>query len=295
MSATNSRYAVVYALAAVLLWSTVASAFKLGLTVLAPVQLLWLGSGVSAVFFLLVQGWRRTPLPTLTEGRRAVLLGVLNPALYYLVLFEAYNRLPAQIAQPLNYTWAITLAVLAIPVLKQRLSRRRLAGILVSYAGVVVLLTQGGETVGALDPVGIGLALGSTVLWAGYWLMNTRATGDPLWLLTIGFCTGWLLLTPLCVWTTGLPAFTAEHVAYGLWVGLVEMGVTFLLWQQALRRARSAAAIGQLIFLSPFLSLLLIERWVGEAVSPASWLALAIIVAGLVLGGGETGSQTREP
>ena len=45
---------------------------------------------------------------------RAAALGFLNPFLYYVVLFKAYDLLPAQEAQPLNYTWAITLAILFV-------------------------------------------------------------------------------------------------------------------------------------------------------------------------------------
>ena len=59
---------------------------------------------------------------------------------YYLILFAAYDRLPAHIAQPINYTWAITLALLAVPLLGQRLSKRTLTGILISYLGVVLLV-----------------------------------------------------------------------------------------------------------------------------------------------------------
>jgi drug/metabolite transporter (DMT)-like permease len=68
-------------------------------------------------------------------------------------------------------------------------------------------------------------------------------------------------------------------------VGLVEMGLTFLLWQQALRLTRQTARIGQLIFLSPFLSLLLIGSVLGETVHLTSWLGLGIIVAGLLVTG----------
>jgi drug/metabolite transporter (DMT)-like permease len=55
---------------------------------------------------------------------------------------EFLERLPAQIAQPLNYTWAITLSLLAVPILGQRMSWRAASGLLVSYCGVVVLLSQ---------------------------------------------------------------------------------------------------------------------------------------------------------
>ena len=69
---------------------------------------------------------------------------LLNPVLYYLVLFEAYDRLPAQIAQPLNYTWAITLALLAVPLLGQRLSGRDMLAVLLGYGGVVITRFEDG-------------------------------------------------------------------------------------------------------------------------------------------------------
>ena len=143
----DERRAVLFGIGAVLLWSTVATGFKLGLRELAPLELLWLGAATSFVFFAvasLVTG--RWPAIRALSGRdwlRLGALGLLNPFLYYLILFEAYARLPAQIAQPLNYTWAITLALLAIPVLGQRMSWRMGVGMLVSYCGVVVLLSQG--------------------------------------------------------------------------------------------------------------------------------------------------------
>ena len=62
------------------------------------------------------------------DDRKLVcLLGLINPTAYYLILFAAYDRLPAHIAQPINYT-CITLALLAVPLLGQRLGKRTLAG-----------------------------------------------------------------------------------------------------------------------------------------------------------------------
>ena len=108
------RQALVCALLAVALWSTVATGFKLGLRELAPLQLLFLGSAISTIVFVLAaarRGWPRAGL----NVREGILFGAINPGCYYVILFEAYDRLPAQIAQPLNYTWAITLALLAVP------------------------------------------------------------------------------------------------------------------------------------------------------------------------------------
>jgi drug/metabolite transporter (DMT)-like permease len=283
----QERVALTFALAAVLLWSTVATAFKLGLRELAPVQLLFLACIVSLVFFVSCAVVQRRvgeifALPARTLAGAAA-LGLLNPFLYYIVLFEAYRRLPAQIAQPLNYTWAVTLALLAVPLLRQALTRRDIIGILVSYAGVVILLSARGGPTGDLDPIGVALALGSTVIWAGYWLASVRLTLHPVVSMTIGFATATVAIGLACAATAGLPVLTAERLAFGAWVGLVEMGITFLLWREALGRTRHAARIAQLIFLSPFLSFVLIATFVGEPIRATSVIGLAAIVAGLLI------------
>lgn len=279
--------ATLLALAAVLLWSTVAVGFKLGLQQMSVTQLLWVACTVSWCVFFIYCVWRKQFLLLRQDWRLAVLLGCINPAAYYLVLFAAYNRLPAHIAQPLNYTWAITLALLAVPVLKQSLTTRMITGMLISYVGVAILLflptatsTEHTDRI-PWDSLGIGLALGSTVLWAAYWLLNTRSQSPPGALMFWSFTTAWPLLTALCTLGPGFPPWQPSTLLYGAWIGCFEMGVTFLLWQDALRRTAHTARISQLIFLSPFLSLWLIRWQLNEAVTGSTFLALAIIVLGL--------------
>jgi len=284
----NERRALLFGGAAVLLWSTVATGFKLGLAELEPLELLWLGAATSWVFFVcasIVSGrLRALTRLTLRDWLRFGALGLLNPFLYYVVLFEAYDRLPAQIAQPLNYTWAITLAVLAIPVLGQRLTRWTVIGMIISYCGVVILLSQGRiGGVSGIDTIGVALALGSTLIWASYWLATVRASDDPLVMMTASFAVGALAVGIACHIEYGLPALSLRRLGYGAWVGLIEMGVTFLLWQQALRRTANAGRIAQLIFLSPFISLILIDRVLGEHVHASSFVGLAAIVGGLLV------------
>jgi len=282
----NERIAVLCGLAAVLLWSTVATGFKLGLARLEPAQLLCLGSSISLAFFAMtavVSGRVREVVAL--RGRQVIALaglGLLNPAIYYLILFEAYDRLPAQIAQPLNYTWAITLTLLAVPILGQRITARAALGILLGYAGVIVLLRGGDDAAASYDPLGIALALASTVVWALYWLATVRVAIDPVVLMLVSFAFGTPVIAFVALATTGLPVLTTETLFYGAWVGLIEMGVTFLLWQTAMTRTARAGRIAQFIFLSPFLSLILIDQWLGEPVQARSVLGLSLIVAGLL-------------
>ena len=276
--------AVPFALLAVAAWSTVATGFKLGLRVLEPVQLVFLGAVASAGLFALLATLGRQWRPQQAPWKSGLAFGLLNPFLYYLVLFEAYDRLPAQIAQPLNYTWAITLAVLAVPILGQPLTRAVLLGMLTSYAGVVVLLS-GGRFDAPPDVawLGVALALGSTVIWASYWLANARSSLPSVTLMAWSFLTAVPLLGLACWLGPGLPPLTSDTALFGGWVGLVEMGFAYLCWQRAMRLTDNAGRIGQLIFLSPFLSLVLIGSVLGETVRASSIVGLAVIVVGLWL------------
>lgn len=283
MSAHRERQALLYALASVALWATVATGFKLGLRELAPLQLLFLGCCVALVFFAAARCVVTAKL-TPRQHLASALLGLVTPFAYYLVLFEAYDRLPAQIAQPLNYTWAIAIAVLAVPILKQRLSARGWLGVGVGYAGVAVLLSRGQFTgFGAFDAFGVALALFSTLLWAGYWIATVRLRIPPVPMMLNGFAVATPLVAVVCHFGPGLPTLTMRTLSFGAWVGLVEIGVTFLLWQRALRLTAKAGRISQLIFLSPFLSLVLIALVLGERIHPSAVLGLALIVGGLAL------------
>ena len=166
----NQRRALAFGCAAVGLWSTVATAFKIALTYLSPLHLLFLAALVSTLIFLLLLTWQGRLHETWQLGRRRwrfyLLQGTLNPFIYYLVLFAAYAQLPAQQAQAINYTWAITMALLAVPFLKQKLSARELGAMIVAYAGVVLIATGGTWDFAATNWLGIGLALLSSVFWA---------------------------------------------------------------------------------------------------------------------------------
>jgi drug/metabolite transporter (DMT)-like permease len=284
---TRQRRAYLYALSAVLIWSTVASAFKISLRYLDPFQLLLYAGSVSTLLLaviLAVQGnlgliLRCSP----RQYGMSLLLGLLNPFLYYLVLFKAYALLPAQQAQPLNYTWAITLALLAVPLLGQKLRLVELGALLVSYGGVVIIATEGKPfSLHFTDPLGVALALASTLIWALYWIFNTRDTRDPVAALLVNFLFSFPFVLAACLLFSELVLPPWPGILGAVYVGFFEMGACFVLWLLALRNTDNAARIGSLIFLSPFLSLYFIHVLVGEEILPATFIGLALIVAGLL-------------
>lgn len=282
----NQKKAYIYGLVTVLLWSTVATAFKLALRHLDHIQLLLFASLTSTVVLALVLAMQGRLGAVFSFTRRQYLvsagLGFLNPFLYYLILFKAYDLLPAQEAQPLNYTWAVALALLSIPLLGQKMRLADLAATFICYAGVVVISTRG-DLAGLhfANPFGVFLALASTIIWALYWIFNTRDTRDPVAGLLVNFALGlpWIVLCTCLFSSFTFPSW--KGLAGAIYVGTFEMGITFVTWLTALKNSENASKVGNLIFISPFLSLVLIGVFLGETILPSTYAGLGLIMLGL--------------
>jgi len=194
----HQKKAYVFGLSAVLAWSTVATAFKISLQHLTPAQLVLYASISSTLCLCAILQWqgRLAALwPALRQHwQHSLLLGAVNPLIYYLLLFKAYALLPAQEAQAINYTWALTMTLLSVPLLKHRLKLNDALAALVCYLGVLVIGTHGQLlTLSFSSLTGVGYALASTLLWAGYWIFNARDHREPV----LGLCLNFMLSLPL--------------------------------------------------------------------------------------------------
>ena len=194
---TNNQKVYVYGLTAILFWSTAAVAFKIALSGVSFVELLLFSSGTASVVLFVIAAFQRK-LKLLKSFKPKDWLemagtGLLNPFGYYMVLLYAYTVLPAQIAQPLNYTWPIMLVLLSVPLLGQKLGGKSLLAIIVSFSGVFVISAQGSVLDYKLEnPVGILMATGSSVIWALFWIVNVRNKHDEVIKLMLSFFFGFI-------------------------------------------------------------------------------------------------------
>ncbi|WP_261816410.1 DMT family transporter [Vibrio gallicus] len=284
----NERKALTLGLSAVLLWSTVATAFKLTLAEFTPIQMLTIASLVSAIALLVIctlQGKRADIISTFTANPfYYLLLGLINPLAYYLILFKAYDLLPASQAQPINYSWAITLTFMAAIFLGQKIRAQDWIACALGYFGVVVIATQGNIlSLQFESPLGVGLALLSTLLWAGYWILNTKNKADPIIGVLLGFLVALPLAVALCIWEGSSWDISNKGWLAVTYVGLFEMGITFVLWLGALKTTQNTARISNLIFISPFISLVLLWQILGESIHISTLFGLVLIICGLVI------------
>ena len=282
----NQSKAYSLALISILFWSTMGTAFKLTLNYLEPGMLLLIAT-FTAFAFLGTVVFVKGKAPVLKKISRkqvlnSALMGLFNPFLYYLVLFEAYNRIPAQEGVALNYIWPVMLVIFSIIFLKQRINLISLLAIIISFCGSVVIAMHGNfNELQFSDTLGVMLAIGSALFWASFWIINMKDPREAIvkMFANFGFGAVYILLWNILRGNIIVPP--VNGLAGAMYIGIFEMGLTFVLWLTALKLSSNTARVSNLVFISPFISLILISWVVGEKILPSTVIGLAVIVSGI--------------
>jgi len=221
---------------------------------------------------------------TFNELLFSAFLGLLNPYLYYIVLLKAYDLLPAQEAGTLNYIWPLVLVLLSIPILKQTISAWSVVAILISFSGIILISTHGDLfSLKFSNPFGVILAIGSAVFWAFYWIFNVKDQREAVIKLFISFCFGFLYTLITLVFTQGFSYPRLEGLGGAIYIGIFEMGITFFIWLNALKYSLTTAKVSNLIYISPFISLIIIHFVIGEVILFSTIFGLVLIVGGIIM------------
>lgn len=284
MKKTNLAY--IYGISAILIWSTVAVAFKIALQYMDFIQLLFYSSFISVCLFLVFLYFRGELKLLFKFSRKqyfySFLHGFLNPFAYYMVLLKAYTLLPAQLAQPLNYTWPIMLVLLSVPFLGQKLHLKSFVAILISFSGVYLISSRDAFFDFKIEePFGIFLATISSVIWALYWIANVKDKRPELLKLCMGFISSFVFTTIALLMFSEFKIPPLKGILSVLYIGLFEMGFTFILWLKALQMVGRNDKLSNLVFISPFFALLWIHLFLGEAIYKTTIFGLVFIILGI--------------
>ncbi len=275
-----------YALLAILLWSSVATAFKLALKEINPYTLLIYSQFVALLFlFIVVSKEKKLKLSfELLKKRpfRFIILATLVPTFYYLALFKAYSLLMAQETQLINYTW-VFLITLFSPFVGKKVTIKDFIALIIGYFSIFILIGGfRGFDFGNIE--GIIWALLSTLFWSIYWLLKIGDKVDPLIENFLVFFISFFLTAIIGF----IEKFTINTLSYRaiflvIWIGLFEMGVTFLIWQKALNSSSRVAKSTFLIYLTPFISLIIIHYILGEEIKDETIIAFLLLIVAIFI------------
>jgi drug/metabolite transporter (DMT)-like permease len=177
------------------------------------------------------------------------------------------------------YTMPIWAAMLALPILGERLTPTRIAALALCVAGMTVLIAP---LAGLGVPIGILLALGAAICWAAgtVYLKWASLEGDPM-AITI-----WQLVFADVVIAICVPVFEGTlHLKAGAWSmfgliysGIIGSGLCYFLWFGIVRRLpASTAALG--ILASPVIGVITAMIVLGERPTRTDAIGFALMLA----------------
>jgi drug/metabolite transporter (DMT)-like permease len=210
-------------------------------------------------------------------------LGFLGTYLYYVLLYAALALTSASEGFILAYTWPMLVIILAFPLLKERLTVKKLCSIFISFLGIVVIVTHGSIfTLSFTSLQGDIFALGGAGVFALFSVLGKKYQYDQVVSVFIYFVTALVFITPTLFLFSSLKVPSLHVWLWLLLNGFLVNGVSYIFWFKALEYGDTSVTSNAL-YLTPFLSLVYIALFLGERILFSSIVGLVIIVAGIIL------------
>jgi len=276
----TTRTATSIGFTAILLWSLLAL-LTAATGRIPPFQL-------AAMTFLIgglvgVTSWIRRPegLKALRQKPTVWALGLGGLFGYHALYFAALRLAPPAESGLINYLWPLLIVLFSSLLPGEHLRRAHVAGALLGFAGVIVLIAGKGALDARAEYMpGYLCAFVAAFVWAGYSVLSRRFGEVPTDAVA-GFCLATAALSLVCHWlfeTTVWPETTTQWLAL-LALGLGPVGAAFYVWDIGMKRG-DIRFLGVASYATPVLSTLLL---VAAGYAPLTF-ALALACGLIVLG-----------
>jgi drug/metabolite transporter (DMT)-like permease len=147
---------------------------------------------------------------------------------------------------------------------------------------VIIISTKGNfRSLNLGSPLGVFLALASSIIWALFFILNVRDKRDEVCKLFFSFSFGFLFSFIVFIFHFRPPVL--EGILGAIYIGLFEMGITFAIWVRALKLSATTAQVNNLIYITPFLALVFLNLFTHEKILPSTLVGIVLIISGIIV------------
>ena len=286
IGAETKKKAVLLTVLAGFLWGTSFPSIKIGLQYMTPFSFVFLRFLVASLSMLAVMVVTKNLSFSFNKKRLILLLGIINGTAYLLQYVGMVHALAfaSSLFVNLSVVWVALLSPLA---LKERLSGKKMAGVLVSLVGVVLMTTNlDFASLGTVDIVGNLLVISAGILWAIFIIYNkplVEETNNLIQSMT------WILLFTM-IPLLPIATFSFENVftlSWNAWLAIIYTAILcwvipYYFWLKGLKNisaVTSAVVLLTEIIVAVAVSVVLL----GESLTVISGMGAVLIIIAILL------------
>ena len=286
IGAETKKKAVLLTVLAGFLWGTSFPSIKIGLQYMTPFLFVFLRFLVASLSMFAVMVATKNLSFSFNKKRLILLLGIINGIAYLLQYVGMVHALAfaSSLFVNLSVVWVALLSPLA---LKERLSGKKMAGVLVSLVGVVLMTTNlDFASLGTVDIVGNLLVISAGILWAIFIIYNkplVEETNNLIQSMT------WILLFTM-IPLLPIATFSLENVfalSWNAWLAILYTAILcwvipYYFWLKGLKNisaVTSAVVLLTEIIVAVAVSVILI----GESLTFISGIGAVLIIIAILL------------
>ena len=284
---TNEQKSYIYAGVAVLLWATSATVGKLILKNMNNLQMLFYTSLIASISLFIIVLFQKK-LNIIKEYRikdylNFAFMGFVGVFLYYIFLYAGYMFAPVQEAFIVNYTWPIWVVIFAVIILKEELNFKKILAIILGFIGVLVVVTKGNFLSFSIDNLrGDLFAFAGAISYGIFSILGKKYDYEKFTSMMFYYFFTFIFITITTLIFSNIPIVSFNQLIGLTWMGVFTSGLAFVSWFLALKYG-DTAKMSNIVFLTPFLSLVFIYFVLGEKILISSILGLVLIIIGILI------------
>ena len=271
-------------LALAALWGGSFLAIRLAAAAFGPFVLIDTRVVLAAAALLLVVAMRRQPISLRDRWRGYLLLGAVNAAAPFTLIAAAELQLTASLAAILNAVTPLFAALIGAVWLREALTARKLAGLLLGLGGVALVVGWSALPLSEATFLAVGASLLAALCYAlGGVMVKARFSAIPPLTLAVGQQIGaGIVLLPLAI--SHLPAAVPGPgaVLAMLYLALAGTALAYLLYFHLVAHVGPSNTLS-VTLLVPVFGVIWSALFLAEPMSASTIAGLAIVLIGVLL------------
>ena len=276
----------VLALSTVLIWGSTFAAISASLNGgYSAGHLVLVRYFIASIFFVLIAIFSKNKfkLPTFKDAIKILILGWIGISVYNIGVTYGQLTISAGTAGMLIGSAPIFTAIIAVVVLRERLSFAEWLGLFIGFIGII-LISLGTSKIGFIFSKGVIFVLISALAVSIFFVYQKQLLIRYKPIEITAYFT-WAGTIPFFIFSPGifdtLQNSTLEANLSAIYVGIFPAAIAYILWSTALSIGR-ASAVTSMIYLEPVVAVIVAWFWLRELPSTLSIIGGVVALSGVI-------------